>query len=154
MVLRLPAYTASDYTTIATEAVDIAKNLGSRLLLTSSADEVLNLGAGGLHLNSQRLMALKSRPVSKRLLVSAACHSVEQLKQAERLDVDFVFLSPVKQTASHPDATLLGWPQFSAWAEQRRLPVYALGGMRHSDLNQAFQSGAQGIAGISGFWQS
>ncbi len=152
-VLRLPEYSQSGYTEVAVNAVKIANSAGSKLLLTSSAEEVMNLNAGGLHLNSKRLMSLESRPVTKDYLVSAACHSVKELKQAEKLQLDFVFLSPVKMTNSHPDATSMGWPEFLALVECCQIPVYALGGMRAADLNQSFRCGAQGVAGISGIWK-
>lgn len=152
-VLRLPEYSASRYTEVATVAAEIANSAGMQLLLTSSAEEVVNLKAGGLHLNSKRLMSLESRPITKDYLVSTACHSAEQLKQAEKLQLDFVFLSPVKKTNSHPDASPIGWSEFSALAGRCQIPVYALGGVELENLDQSFRCGAQGIAGISRIWQ-
>jgi 8-oxo-dGTP diphosphatase len=36
--------------------------------------------------------------------------------------------------------------------DSARLPVYALGGVADDDLETAITHGAQGIAGISGYW--
>ena len=73
-------------------------------------------------------------------------------KQAERLELDYVLLSPVQSTRSHPDAEPLGWEQFAQWVKQVNLPAYALGGLTKQQLSLAKQQGAQGIAGISGLW--
>ena len=72
--------------------------------------------------------------------------------EAEALGLDFAVLSLVLPTRSHPDADPLGWDRFSRIVGNARIPVYALGGMHNGLLAQAWQSGAQGIAGIRGFW--
>src|SRR5690606_8555357 len=105
-----------------------------------------------LHLNSRNLMYLESRPVDKNILLGASCHSVEELKQAEKIQADYVYLSPVNPTESHPNAEVLGWKNFQELIERINIPVYALGGMRETDLTSAMQSGAQGIASIRAWW--
>ena len=72
---------------------------------------------------------------------------------AERLGVDFAVLSPVLPTASHPDASPLGWEQAHAMLSNCRLPVYLLGGLATEDLASAHNAGAQGIAAIRGLWK-
>ncbi len=83
--------------------------------------------------------------------MAASCHNLQQLQQAERSGVDFVVLSPVLATPSHPDATVLGWSHFGRLVAQTNLPVFALGGMRPTDVAEAKRYGAQGIAAIRGF---
>ena len=61
-------------------------------------------------------------------------------------------LSPVLPTLTHPDAAPLGWDRFAAWIDDAVLPVYALGAMTPDLIEQAWQHGAQGIAGIRGCW--
>jgi thiamine-phosphate pyrophosphorylase len=66
---------------------------------------------------------------SPRLLRSAPVHGLAELKEAERAGADFVFLSPVFPTRSHPGADALGPIRFGLLAGRARLPVIALGGM-------------------------
>jgi len=61
-------------------------------------------------------------------------------------------LSPVLPTASHPDASPLGWSAFSQIIDQVVMPVYALGGMKPAHCDTAIAHGAQGIAAISALW--
>ena len=70
---------------------------------------------------------------------------------AQRLGLDYAFLSPVRETASHPDVEPLGWERFASWVDGVNIPVYALGGMRTEDLQAAREFGGQGIAGIGAF---
>ncbi|MEJ2608819.1 MAG: Nudix family hydrolase [Candidatus Thiodiazotropha sp.] len=109
--------------------------------------------ADGIHLTSRGLISQVRRPLGEGM-IGASCHSMAELKHAERLGLDYALLSPVQMTASHPQATCLGWERFANWVERVNLPVYALGGVEDSDLSNASMSGAQGIAGISTYWRS
>lgn len=105
-----------------------------------------------IHLNSKKLMASKQRPVCS--LLSASCHNADELLKAGELGVDFVYLSPVEVTASHPEAIPLGWDRFRDLIEDINIPVYALGGVSEKHLIDAWDAGAQGVAGIGCFWNS
>lgn len=111
----------------------------------------------GVHLTSRDLRQWVEQPVPRPMAVrwlAASCHSLEEIRLAEQAGVDFVTLSPVKPTLSHPDAQPLGMARFAEWVEQARVPVYGLGGLGASDLTQLTAVGAQGVAGIRGLWRS
>jgi 8-oxo-dGTP diphosphatase len=128
------------------------RQAGARLLLNTETAVAAELGVDGVHLTSARLRALTVRPLDSGQLVGASCHTMEDVQHAGDLGLDFVVVSPVKQTTSHPDARPLGYRRLLQLTEQATVPVYALGGMQFSDLGEAFRHGAQGIAAISGLW--
>ncbi|MCK5262438.1 MAG: Nudix family hydrolase [Gammaproteobacteria bacterium] len=103
-----------------------------------------------LHLNSRKLQQYAERPDCNYLSVS--CHNVQEMVAAQKLGVDFMVLSPVQATATHPEITPLGWDSFSEMIAQVNVPVYALGGVSRSDTEKAWLAGAQGIAAIGGLW--
>lgn len=121
-----------------------------RLLVNSDLAERHRIEAQGIHLSSRDLWRSKHRPEGYRW-VAASCHNLKEIRQAEKIGVDFIVLAPVQKTRSHPGTEPLGWRQFGVLALQSRLPVYALGGVTLDDLDRARQGGAQGIAGISAF---
>ncbi len=137
---------------IADRALARCRSWGARLLLKGDAELVQRLQADGLHLTSDELMALRERPLPNSFWIAASCHNPQQLAQAQRLGVDFVVLSPVQPTPSHPDAPALGWADFASWVRDIKLPVYALGGVGESDLALARKCGAQGVAAIRAWW--
>jgi 8-oxo-dGTP diphosphatase len=104
----------------------------------------------GYHADSKSLKSLSQRPAGQ--LFSASCHNEVELQKAIQLGADFVVLSPVKKTASHPEMQALGWRVFSSMLEICPMPVYALGGVSEQDMADAWIHGAQGIAAISAFW--
>ena len=121
------------------------------LLIDGTAAVMQATSAAGLHLRSEQLMRLSQRPVPADRWLAASCHDASQLNQADRIGVDFVVLSPVLATATHPDAIPLGWERFTQLVDSAGLPVFALGGLAESHLKRAKQAGAQGIAAIRGF---
>lgn len=148
--LRQPQLTDSDFTQLATQMIRLTQAQPHvKLLLNSKPKLVKQLGASGVHLNSQRLMACQTRPLDLSYLVAASCHTEQELAHAARIQCDFVVLGPVKATTSHPQAKPLGWPVFNALATRSKLPIYALGGMQLEDLSFAKQHNAHGIAGIT-----
>ncbi|KVE28771.1 thiamine-phosphate phosphorylase [Burkholderia singularis] len=152
--LRAKTLDAAAYAALAVEAIARCRTSGARLIVNGplDGDAALALGASGVHLGSVALRAARARPIASDGLLSAACHSLDDLRHAQRIGVDFATLSPVLPTLTHPGAPTLGWPRFADYAAQTRVPVYALGGMTREHLPLARAHRAHGIAGIRGFW--
>lgn len=104
----------------------------------------------GLHLTSTDLMNLDQRPDFE--YVAASCHNREELQQAVNLGLDFIVLSPVMKTLSHPEATPLGIGTMAELIANCPIPVYALGGMTIDQLGEVQSHGAHGIAMLSNAW--
>ena len=134
------------------QAQALTRRYGATLLLNGSPAQALAVQADGVHLSAPRLLALQSRPLSAGRWVAASCHNEAELRHACRLGLDFVVVSPVSHTRSHPDTPPLGWKGLQALTEMANLPVYALGGMTPADLERAWRHGAQGIAAIRSLW--
>ncbi len=148
--LRLPALDAGAYTRVVATLAERHPALMTRLVLTSTADEVIRFGAAGLHLSARRLHAL-DHPLDG-IELSASCHDPAELARAAAVGARYALLSPVLATTTHPAAKPLGWDRFAAWVREATMPVYALGGMDRSLLPRAWRCGAQGIAAIGGLW--
>jgi 8-oxo-dGTP diphosphatase len=85
-------------------------------------------------------------------LLGASCHHRGDLEAAGAVGADLVVLGPVAPTASHPQATPLGWDGFGREIELTPAPVYALGGVGRDDLETATRRGAHGIAAQRAVW--
>ncbi len=150
--LRCPGLDKSALLERALRCVTLCRHQGVRLQINADPSAIVGLDVDGVHVNARTLMTLKHRPVPDTQLFSASCHNLAELRQAEALLADFVFLSPVAATASHPGQAALGWQAFRALASAVHVPIYALGGLGRQDVDTALEHGAAGIAGISAFW--
>jgi 8-oxo-dGTP diphosphatase len=129
----------------------LARRYGARVLINGEVELARELGAHGVHLSAAQLARLGARPDID--LVGASCHGQAELERAARLGVDFVVLGSVLPTPSHPDTAPLGWERLQILIRDYSLPVYALGGMRQTDVITAWQMGAHGISMMRGAWQ-
>jgi 8-oxo-dGTP diphosphatase len=148
--VREKAMEAATLRAFSAEVVRRAHSFGARVVINGDAVLAREVGADGVQLNSAQLMALTARPEVE--LVSASCHDRLELDRAVELDLDFVLLSPVLPTLSHPGAPALGWDGFAHLVEDLPMPVYALGGVSRTDLDEAWRHGAHGIAMLRGAW--
>ena len=147
---RVKSLTATEAAHFIQLAMALCKAKGASLLINSEVENARELKVDGLHLTSTDLLTLQHRPTGYNW-IAASCHNQQQLKHAEKIALDFVVLSPVLATKTHPESEPLGWGEFKSLAETVNIPVYALGGMQKRYCQKAQSLGAQGIAGITGF---
>ncbi|WP_244147791.1 Nudix family hydrolase [Vreelandella zhanjiangensis] len=151
--LRAKALDEAAYIERAERALRMCREYGASLLLNGEPGLLEKVDADGIHLTSERLMQLDRRPISEQKWLSASTHDQTQLSKAAVLGCDFVTLSPLRTTPSHPEVAPIGWHDFQQLVERAGMPVFALGGMTRFDANHARAVGAQGIASIRDFWK-
>jgi 8-oxo-dGTP diphosphatase len=122
----------------------------AKVFINSDLALAQELATSGVHFSSAQLIALEEKPQG--LLCGASCHNQSELTKAAKLGMDYVMLSPVQPTMSHPEADALGWECFSQLIAGYSLPVFALGGMHANDLHLARSHGAHGIALQRAIW--
>ena len=149
LVLRENQLSKDDATLLLNKLMTLARPYGTRVLVHSNTQDDIPL-ADGVHGSAELLMQWVSRPRAE--LVGASCHNAEELARAAELNLDFVVLSPVLPTPSHPNEPFLGWSKFASLIENYPIPVYALGGMENNTLIDAYRAGGQGIAMLRNAW--
>lgn len=130
--------------------VERCRAAGARVVINGNPSVASACGADGLHLPAAQLLAGDTRPAFS--LCGASCHNIHELAQAAALGLDYAVLGPVHPTASHPGAAALGWDAFAALKAHYPLPVFAIGGLRFTQLDEAWRAGAHGIAMLRGAW--
>jgi len=151
--LREKSFTDSEFLYYAQVVLPLIHQRQAKLLLNTRKIQILNeVDVDGIQLSSKALFDFESRPIPKDKLLGASVHNCEEIQQALKIDADFLLLSPVLFTQTHPDMKGLGWQAFKELVNACPVPVYALGGMQEQHLRVAKQNGAQGIAAIGTFW--
>ena len=141
------------YLRLARDCLQECRRHQARLVLNAEAPLLEQTDAHGLHLTSRRLCAAKTRPLGREYLVSASCHTLEEVLHASQTGLDYIFLGPVREKVSAASSEVLGWKRFARLARESALPAYAIGGLGEADIEVARAHGAQGVAAIRAVWQ-
>jgi 8-oxo-dGTP diphosphatase len=134
----------------ARSVVTLARRHGAKVLVNGDEQTARSLGADGVHWSAMTRGHAQSRPAD--MLCGASCHTAAELEHAIALECDFAVLGPLRDTTTHPGGATLGWDGFARIARGAPIPVFAIGGLRPTDLDEARRNGAHGLAMIRGSW--
>jgi 8-oxo-dGTP diphosphatase len=136
------------------ELVALCDQYGARVFANSDIAIFEEIAAHGFHLKSRSLTCGLARKIPLHVPLSCSCHNESEIRKAEELGAEFIYLGSVAATSSHPGQKGLGWDLAGRWARLANMPVFALGGMSPSDIKRAKCEGFQGVAMLSGFWET
>ncbi len=121
-------------------------------LLLNTLDKNFNESyCAGWHLTTDELLRLNNRPCADNKLLGASTHNLTEALKAQAMGANFVVISPVQATPTHPTATPIGYSTAQQVVNTLNIPVYFLGGMGLDTLDKTLALGAQGIAGVRAF---
>jgi thiamine-phosphate pyrophosphorylase len=148
--IREPALNSRQLAKIVRAAIP----LGPAILVNDRADVAIACGAAGVHLRSGTIFPSRIRIIAPAgFVISLACHTAEDIKQAE--GADYIVLAPIFQPLSKsPDRQPMGLQTLREIAAKCPLPIIALGGITESNLIPCREAGAKGVAGITLFAHS
>lgn len=151
--LRAPQLTEADYKALAERLLTLCAGR-AQLILKGDLTWQAEFPQAGWHLTARQLQeqAGQARPLAEDRLLVASCHNAHELQLAHDLQVDFVTLSPVLATQTHPGAATLGWQTAKQLLQKFNAPCFLLGGLTEQEIAPARAIGAQGVAAIRGFW--
>lgn len=151
--LRSTLLDAPDYRGLAGEVLSMSAGRAA-VMLKGPLEWAADFPTAGWHLTAQQLRqhAQLGRPIASGRWLAASCHDSVEMDMASRVGVDFITVSPILPTATHPEAQPMGWQRAAELLVHFGQPAFLLGGLGPGDLAQAVRAGAQGVAGIRAFW--
>jgi thiamine-phosphate pyrophosphorylase len=138
---------------LALAASALTRKTATRLLINDRADIAVAAGANGVHLaaNSLSVKAVR-KAFPGTLLIGVSTHSWEAAALAASEGADFAVFGPVYDTPEKGPAKGLEALQ-KVCERLSPFPVFGLGGVDLSRMDEVFRAGAAGIAGIRCFGQ-
>lgn len=126
------------------------------LIVNDDIQLCLELEASGVHLgqsDGDPLLARKILGPDK--IIGLTVNTLEQLKKANELPIDYVGLGAIFPTRNKPNVeTLWGLEGLKRASALCKHPIVSIGGIHESNALSVIKSGAQGIAGIGVFHDS
>ncbi len=147
--IRAKQLSARELSDLARAVLRVAES--SRILVNTRTDVALACGAHGVHLPAGSMAPDVIRRIAPAgFLIGVSCHTIAELRAAEREGADFAVYGPVFPSVTKSLAPI-GIEAFREAAASVHLPVYALGGITAENAPQCIEAGAAGVAGISLF---
>jgi len=136
-----------DRLAIATAAVARGMDRGVVVLVSSDLDLAIRSNAAGVHW-PERMMpqAARARARGCGMPFSGSAHAPSALARANRAGLDAVLVSTIFPSISPSAGRAMGPLALAAWARRTSLPVYALGGVRHTNAGRLYGLGMSGVA--------
>jgi thiamine-phosphate pyrophosphorylase len=121
------------------------------LIINDRLDVALAVGADGVHLGQTDMHISDARRlVGERLVIGISAESVADAIRAEAEGADYIGVSPVFTTPTKMDtAPPLGLEGLRAIRRTVRLPLVAIGSIRHDNAAEVLRAGADGLAVVS-----
>jgi thiamine-phosphate pyrophosphorylase len=136
---------------LAQELRVITREFGAKLFINDHVDVAVAVEADGVHLGHQSMPVDAARKiVGSSMLIGASTHSVQEAKDAEARGADFITYGPIFETPSkaHYGAPL-GKSTIREVKYPINIPLFALGGIKSTNVLQVIAAGADGVALIS-----
>lgn len=135
---------------LAWELRALTARFDARLLINERIDVALAVEADGVQLGINSLPVTAARRIAPDLIIGYSSHSVGEAAAVLAKGTDFVTFGPVFPTPSKAAyGEPLGLAKLSQACEQLAGPVFALGGIKQSNLPQITAAGCYRVALIS-----
>lgn len=129
----------------------LTREFGAKLFINDRVDVAVEVSADGVHLGHESMPAAAVRNiVGNSMMIGVSTHSVSEARTAEAAGADFVTFGPIYET---PSKEKYGAPTgLEALRDAKRaidIPIFALGGIKGSNIGHALWAGAHGVGMIS-----
>jgi len=131
---------------------DACRAAGATSIVDDRADVAAAVNASGIHLGRDDLeVAAARRLLGDGFLIGGTANSIEEARRVFATPVDYVGIGPVFGTASKANpAPVMGLETLAAICAESPIPVVAIGSIAVATVEAVLDTGAYGIAVLSG----
>lgn len=149
IVLREKDMDERDYEVLAREVQCICRRHQVPFIAHTFARIAVHLGADGLHLPLPLLRRLRESGDALPAHLGTSCHSLEDVREAERLGCSYLIAGHIYATTCKPGLPPRGLAFLREVTAAAELPVYAIGGITPARLKEVLVAGAAGGCAMS-----
>lgn len=149
IVLREKDMDERDYEVLAREVQCICRRHQVPFIAHTFARIAVHLGADGLHLPLPLLRRLRESGAALPAHLGTSCHSLEDVREAERLGCSYLIAGHIYATTCKPGLPPRGLAFLREVTAAAELPVYAIGGITPARLREVREAGAAGGCAMS-----
>lgn len=139
----------------ALDALRVAREERTKIIINDRVDIALALGADGVHLGQDDLPPEAARELlGPGAIIGFSTHSLDQALLATKFPIDYIAIGPVfTTTTKQPSEAAVGLDVLSKVRHALgKFPLVAIGGITSQNSQDVFRAGADAIAVISDIW--
>lgn len=149
--LREKDCSTREFLEIAQKTKEILSPYKIPLIINDRADIALAIDADGLHIGQSDMPYHTARKLlGEDKIIGLSVESIEDVRKANMLDVDYIGISPIFSTPTKTDTM----PPFGIEGAKEAVslskhPTVAIGGINLGNIPQVFSTGVDGVALVS-----
>lgn len=149
--LREKDCSTRDFISLGLQLKALLGPLGIPLIINDRVDVALAIDADGVHIGQSDMpYEMARRILGRDKIIGLSVENLEEVRQTETLDVDYIGISPVYGTPTKTDtAPPFGLDGLRQALELTSHPSVAIGGMNHVTAADVILTGVDGIAVVS-----
>lgn len=133
----------------------LAQQANIPFVINDNIDIALAIDADGVHIGQHDGSIKEARKrLGKDKILGVSVQTMEQALQAEQEGADYVGVGAVFTTTTKQDADAVSYATLQAICKAIALPVVAIGGITHNNIQTLQGSGIDGVAVISAVFAS
>ncbi len=148
--LRDKQRSKSELLTMARRLRDLCGEKGALFIVNDHLDIALAVNADGLHLGQDDLPPAEARrilPID--MLVGCSTHSTAEAVLSQANGADYVAVGSIYPTTSKEKFKLVGLDTLRRTRSKVSVPLIAIGGVNHTNVQEVMKAGADSVAVIS-----
>lgn len=144
-----------DYVTCALAIKEITSRYGIPLIINDDVNVAKAVDATGVHVGQSDMACLEARRyLGPKALIGVSVSDVEQAIKAEREGADYLGVGAVFPTGTKTDAKQVSHDMLKRITQAVRIPVVAIGGIGHNNIEQLAGTGLAGVSVVSSIFGS
>jgi thiamine-phosphate pyrophosphorylase len=149
--LREKNCSTREFITLAVKLKQTLAKYNVPLIINDRVDVALAANADGLHIGQSDMdYATTRRLFGYGKIIGLSVENMEQVYEANEMDVDYIGISPVFSTNTKTDtAPPFGLKGITEVMTVSKHPAVAIGGINNTNATAVLQAGANGIAAVS-----
>ncbi len=136
------------------EALDIGNSIKNLIkgretlfIVNDNIDLALSLDSDGIHLGQNDTPPEEARKLlGEKKIIGLSTHSVNQMREGAKLDIDYISIGPVFSTPTKPDYKPVGLELIKTALKEISIPFVAIGGINEVNIKDVALAGAKRIA--------
>lgn len=148
--IREKTASSREFYELALQIKEVTHKYKVPLIINDRLDIALAIDADGLHLGQDDLPLDVARHLfGPHKVIGISAGTVEEAVMAERQGADYLGVGAMYATGTKTDANLVTWEELKAIKEAVKIPVVAIGGIKHDNAARMMQAGIDGVSVVS-----